>query len=187
VAGGLAVAGQVPDLVAVAGVIGAGAGFAIERGARGVRARRVRKQLGADGMLLAFGRAVAQTMGQGLRASVVVQPDPDGSWVLRLQGQSADASRLFGESVEQILLPVDFPRYIVSRRLGTGRAIMWHAVPDAFGVNKTSAAAFAEQWRVFVSRGELLYTGSAEGAAVAQTVRGLDPMDLTTAMYAEWG
>ncbi|MBK9434780.1 MAG: hypothetical protein IPN52_06550 [Micrococcales bacterium] len=64
---------------------------------------------------------------------------------------------------------------------------MWHAVPDAFGVNKASATAYAEQWRVFVSRGQLLYTGSAEGAAIAETVRGLDPMDLTTAMYAEWG
>ena len=64
---------------------------------------------------------------------------------------------------------------------------MWHAVPDAFGVNKASATAYDEQWRVFVSRGQLLYTGSAEGAAIAETVRGLDPMDLTTAMYAEWG
>jgi hypothetical protein len=64
---------------------------------------------------------------------------------------------------------------------------MWHAVPDAFGVNKTSAAAYAQRWRTFVSRGDLLYTGSAEGAATAETVRGLDPMDLTTAMYAEWG
>ena len=45
VAGGLAVAGQVPDLVAVAGVIGAAAGWAIERGVRGLRARRVRQQL----------------------------------------------------------------------------------------------------------------------------------------------
>ncbi|MEZ5119388.1 MAG: DEAD/DEAH box helicase family protein [Candidatus Nanopelagicales bacterium] len=187
VAGGLAVAGQVPDLVAVAGVIGAGAGFAIERGARGLRARRVRRQLGADGMLLAFGRAVAEAMAPGLSEAVLVEPDPDGSWVLRLEGQPAEASRVFAESVEQILLPVDFPRYIVSRRLGTGRAIMWHAVPDAFGVNKTSAAAYAQRWRTFVSRGDLLYTGSAEGAATAETVRGLDPMDLTTAMYAEWG
>ena len=187
VAGGLAVAGQVPDLVAVAGVIGAAAGWAIERGVRGLRARRVRQQLGADGMLLAFGRAVAQTMAPGLGAAVVVEPEPDGSWVLRLEQESVDASRVFGESVEQILLPVDFPRYIVSRRLGAGRAIMWHAVPDAFGVNKASATAYAEQWRVFVSRGQLLYTGSAEGAAIAETVRGLDPMDLTTAMYAEWG
>jgi hypothetical protein len=187
VAGGLAVAGQVPDLVAVAGVIGAGAGLAIERGARGLRARRVRKQLGADGMLLAFGWAVAEAMAPGLSQAVLVEPDPDGSWVLRLEGQPAEASRVFAESVEQILLPVDFPRYIVSRRLGTGRAIMWHAVPDAFGVNKTSAAAYAQRWRTFVSRGDLLYTGSAEGAATAETVRGLDPMDLTTAMYAEWG
>jgi hypothetical protein len=96
-------------------------------------------------------------------------------------------SRRFSESVEQILSPVDFPRYVVSRRVRGGRAVMWHAVPDAFGVNKETATSFLVHWRNHVSRGDLLYTGSAEGAGVMETVRGLDPMDLSTALYAQWG
>ena len=63
---------------------------------------------------------------------------------------------------------------------------MWHAVPDAFGANKAGAAAFAAQWfRIRLAR-ELLYTGSPEGAGVAESVRGLDPLELTTAMYSQW-
>ena len=63
---------------------------------------------------------------------------------------------------------------------------MWHAVPDEFGVNKQATAAFLVHWQRHVSRGTVLYTGSPEGAGVAEAVRGEDPMDLTTGMYAEW-
>jgi hypothetical protein len=64
---------------------------------------------------------------------------------------------------------------------------MWHAVPDLFGVNKASAEQFAQAWRRFVGRGRLLYTGSPEGAGAAQAVRGLDPLDVTSALSAQWG
>lgn len=180
-------AGQVPDPV-VAGIALGAAALAWIGQAAAVRwrARWVARKTGADGMLLAFGRAVAQARSWDPE-DVVVEPDPSGSWLVRLSNAAADQSRIFAQSVEEILSPIDFPRYIMSRRLGTGRAVMWHAVPDVFGVNKQTAEGFAANWRRHVSRGELLYTGSAEGAGVAEAVRGLDPMDLSTAMYSQWG
>ncbi len=186
VAGSAAIAAQAPTVgAAVAALAGAGLAWTAQAGVRALRIRRIAEELGADGMLLAFGRAVAAAMGS--TAPVVVAPDASGDWVVQLADAGAEESRRFADAFEQILQPVDFPRYLVSRRLGNRRAVMWHAVPDSFGVNKQSAAGFHGAWQQFVSRGQLLYTGSPEGAGVAESVRGLDPLDLTTAMSAQWG
>ncbi|MFN8183112.1 MAG: DEAD/DEAH box helicase family protein [Candidatus Nanopelagicales bacterium] len=180
-----AVVAQAPTLwTGVAAAVGAGAGWAAQAVARTMRTRRIAADLGADGMLLAFGRAVAAAMAAS--GEVVVEPDASGTWMVRLGRSSAADSQRFATAVEQILQPVDFPRYVVSRRLPGRRALMWHAVPDEFGVNKQAAAAFLVHWQRNVSRGTVLYTGSPEGAGVAEAVRGEDPMDLTTGMYAEW-
>lgn len=185
--GGIAAAAAQSPTAGAIGVAlaGAGLGWAGQAGARWLRARRVASESGVDGMLLAFGRTVAAAMDDG--AEVVVEPEASGHWVVRLRQADAARSQCFAEAVEQILAPVDFPRYIVSRRMGLGHAVMWHAVPDGFGVNKQAATAFLHHWQRYVSRGQVLYTGSPEGAGIADSVRGLDPMDLATAMYAQWG
>lgn len=185
--GGIAaVTAQAPTAGAVGvTLVGAGLGWAGQAVARWARVRRAVSESGVDGMLVAFGRTVAAAMGE--RAEVQVEPEASGHWVVRLAQADAARSQRFAEAVEQILAPIDFPRYIVSRRTGLRRAVMWHAVPDEFGVNKQAATAFLGHWQRFVSRGQILYTGSPEGAGIADTVRGLDPMDLTTAMYAQWG
>lgn len=184
--GAAAVAAQSATAGAVAATLaGAGLGWTGQSAVRWLRTRRVVRDSGVDGMLLAFGRTVAAAMDDP--DEVLVEPEASGHWVVRLAGADAPRSQRFAVAVEQILAPVDFPRYIVSRRLGLRRAVMWHAVPDEFGVNKQAAAGFLHHWQRFVSRGQILYTGSPEGAGIAGTIRGLDPMDLGTAMYAQWG
>ena len=180
-----AVAGAPTAGTAALVVAGAGLGWLAEATVGRVRASRIAARLGDDGMLMAFGRAVADSISEGLAEQVRVDPDETGQWSVRLHEVSAEQSTMFAAAVEQILSPVDFPRYVISRRVAR-RAVMWHAVPDAFGVNKAGAAAFAAQWFRYVSRGELLYTGSPEGAGVAESVRGLDPLEMTTAMYSQW-
>lgn len=180
-----AVAAQAPVPVVAASAVGAGAaGLLGTRGWRSWRARRKATQVGDDGMLVAIGRAVAQTLQSG--AGVVdVQLDSQGQWVLGWSGVSEQLSREFAEAVEQVVSPIDFPRYLVSRKVGR-RAVMWHAVPDAFGVNKDRAQAFLAGWQQYVSRGQVLYTGSAEGAGVAEAVRGGNPMEVSSAMSVRW-
>lgn len=188
VATGLSVAaGAATPGAAATAAAGATAGWLLHAAAHRSRVRATARRQGADGMLLAFGRAVAAAIGQPGADAVVVQPDRTGRWILRLEGATAHQSQRFAAGVEQILQPIDFPRYVISRRLGTRRVVMWHAVPDEFGVNRASAEQFAAHWRAHVSRGNVLYTGSPKGAGVAQAVRGLDPMELTTAMYSQWG
>lgn len=182
----VAAAGQSPAPIMAAAAAGtAVAGFAAAQGWRSLRLRRVAARLGADGTLLAFGQAVAESLQTGGSAQVVVRPDPDGQWVLAWPGATQATSQEFAIAVEQVLSPVDYPRYVVSRKVGR-RAVMWHAVPDTFGVNKTRASEFLVQWQRFVSRGELLFTGSPEGAGVAQAVRGANPTETSSAMSAQW-
>ena len=63
---------------------------------------------------------------------------------------------------------------------------VWHAVPATLATNAQRANAFAEAWRRHVSRGRLLYTGSAEGFGVLEAVRGDDPFAVTTALRTVW-
>jgi hypothetical protein len=149
------------------------------------RQARAQRRLGFEGLFLAFGRAIAGGLPGAAPEQVVAAAAPGGAWVVRLEGADAGLSAQFAAAFEQVVSPVDYPRYVIDRRVGL-RAVMWHAVPDVAGVNREAAEQFASQWRRFVGRGRLLYTGSAEGAGVAQAVRGLDPMDLTSALSAEW-
>jgi len=160
------------------GALGAGGAWLVRRW----RELRAEKRVGVDGLLIAFGSAVAATLAVD-PARVLARPDAGGQWSVVLD--DATLSLRFAEALEQIISPVDYPRYLIDRRL-RGRAVMWHAVPDVFGVNKSAAQAFAEQWRRYVGRGRLVYTGAPDGAGVAEAVRGLDPLDLSSALYAQW-
>lgn len=183
-AGAAAFAPQTPGPVTVGAVLaGAAGGAGLVAAGRRWRVARVRRDLGDRGMLLAFGEAVAKTLDAA--AAVDVAPEVDGRWALTWMGASEQQSADFALAIEQLLAPVDFPRYVISRRMG--RAVMWHAVPDVFGVNKTRAEQFLVLWRRHVSRGEVLYTGSAVGAGVAESVRGANPLDVSSGLYSRWG
>jgi hypothetical protein len=94
------------------------------------------------------------------------------------------------------------PRYIISRpsgafgaflrtvrRLVTGHVpavVVYHAVPAVLGGNKKSATIFAQSWSARVSPGELLYSGSPEGAGILAVSRGDDPFAVTTQIRTLW-
>lgn len=86
-----------------------------------------------------------------------------------------DLAAQFATALEQVLSPIDWPRYLVSRDLPGRRARIWHAVPDGAGANRRGADRFHAAWVRCVSTSELVYTGSPEGAGVLAAVRGLNP------------
>ena len=107
----------------------------------------------------------------------------------------------------EVLSPLAQPRYIVPRLIvtppGGARAaagfavrralgrpvqarVVYHAVPSALGTNKQLATAFQQAWNDRVSPGELLYTGSPEGAGILQVQRGDDPFAVTTQIRTLW-
>lgn len=181
-----AVAAASPTPVVALSAAGAGAvGWLGSNGWRSWRLRRAAARVGDDGTLMAVGAAVAHALQPGGAPDVRVLPDADGLWVLSWPDRDETVSRQFAVAVEQVLSPVDYPRYVISRRVGR-RAAIWHAVPDAFGVNKDRALQFLAAWQQFVSRGEVLFTGSPQGAGIAEAVRGTNPMEISSAMTSQW-
>lgn len=178
-------------VVAVAGAgAGAAGGYLADRGLRRRSTERAIRGLGPDDTLLAIGTAVAAALagesGSDLSDAVVVAPDPEGVWRAQLLVADAYLAGEFAAALEQVLAPIDWPRYLVSRDLPDRRAQIWHAVPAFAGVNRQRADRFHEAWVRYVSASELVYTGSPEGAGVLAAVRGLNPLDVATAVRIEW-
>lgn len=131
----------------------------------------------------------------------------DGGYRARLTEVPAAESVTFANALDEVLSPLGQPRYVMprlvvtqppgvssafrlaARRLATGRipaAVIYHAVPSALGVNKKTAALFARAWNAHVSPGELLFTGSPQGAGILTVQRGDDPFAVTTAIRTLW-
>lgn len=140
--------------------------------------------------------------------AVVVEVHPGGEHRCRLEGAPAEAE-LFAGALDDALAPMGTPRYVMSRytmtsplpparaprtRGGALKALRharpdttaWHQVPAVLGVNGGRAASFANAWRRWVGDGDLLFTGSAEGAGVLAAQQGSDPFDATTVMRRHW-
>jgi superfamily II DNA or RNA helicase len=139
--------------------------------------------------------------------AVRVEALPDGSYRARLRDTPAHESVLFTAALEEVLSPLAQPRYVIPRMIVTppqGRAAalrlaarrlvrgqvpasaVYHAVPTALGTNKKLAAKFQRAWNARIGPGELLYTGSPEGAGILAVQRGDDPFAVTTQIRTLW-
>ena len=109
-----------------------------------------------------------------------------GGWMRAyLEDASEKESQIFTESMEQILGPLDNPRYMIPRqvkvlsdnwvskllpevigkyfRTKKKRLMMYHAVPKKLAQNKEDALIFQEYWNFEVSPGEIVYGYSKDG------------------------
>lgn len=156
--------------------------------------------------------AYAAAVADGLRAAGLspagaealrVDVESDGELRVRLDGVGGeDASRLFSESLEEVLEPLGEPRYVVPRyvvgpagvwagwrqalHLLRADGVAWHAVPRALAVNAERAQGYARAWNAWVSGGDALYTGSPAGAGVLVAHRGIDPFDAEIVLRPAW-
>ena len=95
-----------------------------------------------------------------------VQEDPRTDQVIcGLEGVSEVEQRLFLQSMETVLSPIDNPRYLLVRRFrvfGMERTD-YHAVPTVLGRKKEEAVIFADRFSSKVGPCELVYTRSEAG------------------------
>ncbi len=112
--------------------------------------------------------------------------DRGGGWVrLHLENATEEESALFSECLEQILGPMEKPRYVISRsskfitdtwlskimpeviakffRPVKERLVMYHTVPKVLAASAEKAEIFQLYWNEFVSPSELFYARSKEG------------------------
>jgi len=128
--------------------------------------------------------------------------DRGGGWLrFYLRGKGADekSSEVFAEAMQQVLGPLDNPRYMIPRHVTVvsetwlsrtlpsfiGRFFrkrrnlltMYHAVPKRLAKNKELAEIFQGNWNKHVSPGAIVYGyGDAGGQAVQEAIeQGLSP------------
>ncbi len=162
----------------------------------------------------AFGYAVADGLhAAGLSevgaSGVTGVVEADGAYRLALAGVDAQTSKLFAESLDEVLAAITAPRYVVPRYVvdtlpgpddavrAAGRAwlrgaapdnaVVYHAVPSALGVNITRVTCFVEGWNRWISDGDAVRIATPEGEGIIVTHRGADPFAATTGLRVAWG
>ena len=112
--------------------------------------------------------------------------DRGGGWVrLHLENATEEESALFSSCLEEVLGPMEKPRYVISRsskfitdtwlskimpeiiakffRPVEERLVMYHTVPKVLASSAEKAEIFQRYWNEFVSPSELFYARSKEG------------------------
>jgi superfamily II DNA or RNA helicase len=96
---------------------------------------------------------------------VIAMKEHLGAVACRLTGSTAIERRAFMDAMQQVLGPMDNPKYLLIRksRLGFVKRTDYHAVPKLLGQKKQYAEYFAERWKKHVGKSELVYTRTLEG------------------------
>ena len=120
--------------------------------------------------------------------------DRGGGWVrLHLEHATQEESALFAVCLEEILGPMQKPRYVISRsskfitdtwlskimpeviakffRPVKERLVMYHTVPKVLAASAEKAEIFQRYWNEFVSPSELFYARSKEGKMRVEIIK----------------
>jgi superfamily II DNA or RNA helicase len=169
VAAGLGVALTAP--LAVPGLVGT----ALAAGWAWARDARMRERLSLAAPLDLAARALCDAyvelgeLGSGAAASLEIEPRASGYLRCLLRRATPEESRRFSTALNELLAPVEAPRYLVSRLVpagaprwrwfGRGRfSVSWHAVPRDLGRVKARAETFARAWERWLGPSRLVFT-----------------------------
>lgn len=134
--------------------------------------------------------------------------EPDGTYRIELAGVSTATSLKFTRALDELVSPIDEPRWFIPRyevpplpeapraRRAAARAwlrghapanaVVYHPVPALFARPARRLDVFAGHWRRWISPGTPIATGTPEGEGVLVTHRGRSPLDATTALRVAW-
>ena len=89
----------------------------------------------------------------------------NGGWSVALSHGSFSEQSLFAECMQQVLSPIDNPRYLITRQQyrWNRRYADFHAVPTILGIRKNRAMHFLKAWQRRVCPAELIYTRNKTG------------------------
>jgi hypothetical protein len=97
---------------------------------------------------------------------IITVSDDNGAIYCHLNGGSTYERSLFLQSIEEIVSPVQNPRYLIIRKSKLINLISqqdYHAVPETLGVNKDTAGIFESYWKNLVGECDLVFTRNPEG------------------------
>lgn len=122
------------------------------------------KKIGKAILSVLEGTKMLQTDSSQLE--VVLEEHGSGEFTICLKGASQHEGSIFIDLLEEVIAPVENPRYLlvnrnwIQRKMGIRR---YYVVPNMFGRRKEDAIAFHRSWQKHVGRSKLLYTRSIEG------------------------
>ena len=124
-------------------------------------------------------RQIALALRDALSAADLIQTDPhrlsvrceeeQGAVNVALIGATFYEQSLFADSLNELLGPLESPRYMITRR--EGKKIDYHAVPALLGARKQTANLLYQAWLKRVSPGELIYTRQTDGRSLLLKAR----------------
>ena len=149
-----------------------------------------------ENLIIAIAESVARSLKEIglLRYNTKVSGgDRGGGWLRTFLEDSNDVeSGLFTEAMEEILSPLDNPRYIISREIkiisdtwiskmlpevvgkyfqkSRNKIAMYHSIPKSLCQNKEDALIFQKNWNWFVSSGEITYAHNDAGMEKIENV-----------------
>lgn len=94
------------------------------------------------------------------------------NWIL--EGATSFESSLFINTLEELVNPVDNPRYLVKRGSWWRSAMgleLFYAVPSNFSDKKVKAACFLKHWEAYMGSAKIIYTRRLEGRKVLLKAR----------------
>jgi hypothetical protein len=187
--------------------------FALGLGWTGATVRGYLDRVGPAGALENLAAAVADGLqaaglaGPAVTAgSVRVVAQPDGYYRCYLAGASLEDSGTFATALDEVLAPLQQPRYIVPRRISRPPTstlgalallireaaprptdtVVYHAVPAVLAVNRERVNAFGAAWNRHVSAGDPLFEQDPRAQAILELQRGEDPFDVLTQTRTLW-
>ena len=120
--------------------------------------------------------------------------DRGGGWMrVHLENSSEEEAEKFSLSLQEVLGPLEKPRYVISRsskffsetwltkilpevlakylRPLESKLVMYHSVPKSLASSKDRAEVFLKYWNEFVSPSELFYARSENGKRRVEEIR----------------
>lgn len=100
------------------------------------------------------------------KLKVMTTKDELGAVYCHLEGGTTFEKSLFINTLQEVIGPVDNPRYVIVRKSMFLFFVVqkdYHAVPEIIGRNKNLATYFKDQWERLVGDCDLIFTRSIEG------------------------
>ncbi len=213
VGGGVAVVGSAAGVEAIA-LIAGGLLAVAGVGSAAATLRSWAAMLGPSSALDDLGAAIAEALAtNGLidrrlgASDVRVVSQPDGYYRCYLANASLQDSDLFASSLDELMAPLQAPRYIIPRYVVSpprgvlasvalvvrqfggsriGASVVYHSVPSALATHRDRVAQFEAAWNKHVSAGQALFESDPRAQAIIQLQRGEDPFAVTTQMRTLW-
>jgi superfamily II DNA or RNA helicase len=176
-----------------------------------VAGKRRRNLYSAPPTVAEIAGAIADALNaQGLSTrgadAVRLRVDDRGELRCHLDADPASAET-FALALDEAVSPIADPRYLLPSwhlgprppglaglwaQLRTGLGApqqeqpVWMCVPSVLGAKKERAQAYARAWSSWVGGGEAVYTRNPDGAGTLVSVRGSEPLALTSVLRTSW-